>query len=115
MGNSIGIADLSFISKGKYVAKETFWPSEMAFYDFPLLNDGPNAAKQEHELEILNPLRINEGDNLKLLTDEMFVGTDGTRLYKMENMKTREVGLVIADLVEESKNLDVNDHLSLQG
>ena len=87
----------------KYISKETFYPSEMAFYNFPLIQDDDEYDKKAYQLRIENALRITIDDQLEMFGDLELVGTDGTRLQKMKNVRTNEVGLVIADCVEKTQ------------
>ena len=87
-----------------YIASETFCPSEIAFNNFPLVKDR-HYDKNRHLLRIENPLRMKINDKLKMVTSvKVLVGSDGTSLYRMRNMTTGEVGLVIDDCFEITKN-----------
>ena len=100
MGNSKSSANT------KYIAKETFYPSEMDFYNFPLIQDGTDYDKKAYQLRIENPLRITVDDELELFGNVELVGTDGTRLQKMKNVRTNDVGLVIADCVKKTEAVE---------
>ena len=62
----------------KYIAKETFHPSEMDFYNFPLRKDGSDYDKKSYQLRIENPLRITINDEL-----EMFGNVDDALLEEL--------------------------------
>ena len=103
MGNRITYSS----DAATYIASETFHPSEIAFNNFPLVKDR-HYDENRHLLRIENPLRIKINDKLKLVgSGKMFVGSDGTSLYKMRNMTTGEVGLVIDDCFEITKTTQI--------
>ena len=66
----------------------------------PLQEGDPDAQKKADQLKIENPLRINVDDKLKMINDDTgLLGPGGTKLYKMKNLVSKEVGLVLADSV----------------
>ena len=98
MGNS----NSSTKTNSKYIARETFNPSEIAFNNFPLIRDGKMSNKEAHQLRIENPLRITIDDVLEMAdTSLTLTGMDGTKLCKMKNITTGKIGLVIRDFVTQ--------------
>ena len=95
-----------------YIARETFHPSDIAFNNFPLSRNGKNPAKDAHLLRIENSLRITIDDKLEMVEPSVIlVGSDGTTLYKMKNITTGEVGLVIRDFVDIPDDTELNEIL----
>ena len=83
-----------------YIAKETFTPTEDAFHDLPLQEGDPDAQKKADQLKIEKPLKVTIDDKLKMIQEDTgLLGPGGTPLYKMRNLTTKEMGLVLADAV----------------
>ena len=80
----------------KWIAKDTFEPSENEFYNFPLDKANPDAAREAYLLRVENPLRIVLDSKLDVAKEKFkLVGTDNTELWRMKNMENGEVGLVL--------------------
>ena len=90
-------------NKNTYIAKDTFQPHTTQIKDFIQRDDphgGATADVKSKQLKVEAALSITMGDKLKMIKEETgLVGAGGIALFKMKNLETTMIGLVISDSV----------------
>ena len=95
------------IGKGGYIAKDTFKPTEDVFHHIEQDDKDPDAEKKTQQLKTEKPLAFTTDDKLKMIKEDTeLLGPGGTKLYKMKNLKTGEVGLILADSVAKQGTVE---------